>query len=81
MLSRPNRKLLAKIQKRKHIKVKMYEPKKIKKDQKLFLEKVCKDANFKIILNGTTELVFKEVCISLAMDKTSYSSNNEGFSI
>ncbi|MGI8361568.1 ATP-dependent DNA helicase [Bacillus cereus] len=69
LLSRPNRKLLAKTQKRKHIKVKMYEPKKIKKDQKLFLEKVCKDANFKIILNGTTELVFKEVCISLAMDK------------
>ncbi|MFP3414315.1 ATP-dependent DNA helicase [Bacillus sp. SIMBA_074] len=70
-LSRPNRKILAKTKNRKHTKSrqgKMSEPKKIKKAQRLFLENVCKDANFKIILNGNIELVFKEVCTSLAME-------------
>ncbi|WP_044783215.1 ATP-dependent DNA helicase [Bacillus thuringiensis] len=71
LLSRPNGKLLEKAKKKKHKKLKktkIYESKKIKKDQKNFLDQICKEANFKIILNGTTELVFKEVCIGLAME-------------
>jgi ATP-dependent DNA helicase DinG len=60
ILSRPNRIIQVK-------KVKKKNPGKITKSQESFLEKVCRTAGFMIILKGSTELVFKEVCRSLHM--------------